>query len=100
MLMLSIQSDTAKTINHFINQWDALLYYCKHRLTEIDNNIAENALRAVLGRNYAQFGAGLTGSPYGSAQLALPTIRYCQVCQTQIQMSGSGVRRKTWTTWR
>ena len=60
MLTLSIQSNTAKAINYFINQWDALLYYCGNGLAEIDNNIAENALRAVtLGRkNFLFAGAG------------------------------------------
>ena len=47
LLTLSVQSNTTKTINYFINQSDALLYYCDNDPTEIDNKIAENSLRAV-----------------------------------------------------
>ncbi len=55
LLTLSTQSETTKAINYMLNQWQALVYYCDDGLAEIDNNIAENALRGVaLGRNYAQ----------------------------------------------
>jgi transposase len=67
LLTLSAQSDTAKAINYFINQWDALIYYCDDGLSEIDNNIAENALRAVtLGRKNFLF----AGSDSGGARAA------------------------------
>ncbi len=42
---LSTQSDTTKAINYMLNQWQALIYYCDDGVAEIDNNIAENALR-------------------------------------------------------
>lgn len=31
-----------------LNQWQALIYYCEDGRAEIDNNIAENALRGVV----------------------------------------------------
>lgn len=60
---LSIHSDTAKAINYMLNQWQALAYYCEEGLAEIDNNIAENALRGCcLGRkNFLFFGADSGG---------------------------------------
>jgi transposase len=52
---LSTQTETAKAINYFMNHWAALRYYCDDGIAEIDNNIAENALRGCcLGRNNAQ----------------------------------------------
>jgi hypothetical protein len=52
---LSSKSDTAKAINYSLNQWRALTLYSEDGTLEIDNNIAENALRCVsLGRNNAQ----------------------------------------------
>src|SRR5579864_2100697 len=52
---LSAKSDTAKAINYSLNQWEALMLYCDDGVVEIDNNVAENALRCVsLGRNNAQ----------------------------------------------
>ena len=72
LLTLSIQSDTAKAINYFINQWDALLYYCKDGLAEIDNNIAENALRAVtLGRKNFLFAGADSGGVRAAAMYSL-----------------------------
>ncbi|MDB5794352.1 MAG: tnpC [Noviherbaspirillum sp.] len=51
LLTLSRHSDTAKAINYMLNHWQALAYYCEDGRVEIDNNIAENALRGVsLGR--------------------------------------------------
>jgi transposase len=44
---LTTQSDTTKAINYMLNQWQALVYYCGDGIAEIDNNIAENALRDV-----------------------------------------------------
>ncbi len=41
----------AKAFAYALNQWPALTYYANDGWVEIDNNIAENALRAVsLGR--------------------------------------------------
>ncbi|MFT8259097.1 MAG: IS66 family transposase (plasmid) [Candidatus Symbiodolus clandestinus] len=60
---LSSQSNTAKAFNYLMNQWSALNLFCSNGLVEIDNNIAENALRAVsLGRkNYLFMGSDRGG---------------------------------------
>jgi len=60
---LSRQADTAKAFNYLMNHWQALCYYASDGWAEIDNNIAENALRAVsLGRrNYLFFGSDSGG---------------------------------------
>ena len=51
MTVLSRHSDTAKAFAYLLKQWDALNLYCHNGWAEIDNNIAENALRSVaLGR--------------------------------------------------
>ncbi|NOG82030.1 transposase [Escherichia coli] len=54
---------TAKAFAYALNQWPALTYYANDGWVEIDNNIAENALRAVsLGRkNFLFFGSGHGG---------------------------------------
>ena len=78
LLTLSAQSDTTKAINYMLNQWQALVYYCEDGMVEIDNNIAENALRGCcLGRkNFLFMGADSGGervaavySHIGSARL-------------------------------
>ena len=63
LLTLSTQSDTTKAINYMLNQWQALVYYCDDGIAEIDNNIAENALRGCcLGRkNFLFLGADSVG---------------------------------------
>ena len=63
LLTLSTQSDTTKAINYMLNQWQALIYYCDDGAAEIDNNIAENALRGCcLGRkNFLFLGADSGG---------------------------------------
>ncbi|EEZ3433063.1 TPA: transposase, partial [Escherichia coli] len=52
-------SELAKAFAYALNQWPALTYYANDGWVEIDNNIAENALRAVsLGRkNFLFFGS-------------------------------------------
>ncbi|HHL0960332.1 TPA: IS66 family transposase [Serratia marcescens] len=47
MMVLSRHSDTAKAFTYLLKQWDALNLYCSNGWAEIDNNIAENALRGV-----------------------------------------------------
>ncbi|WP_247964324.1 IS66 family transposase, partial [Escherichia coli] len=47
MKTLSRHSDTAKAFAYLLKQWDALNVYCSNGWVEIDNNIAENALRGV-----------------------------------------------------
>jgi len=63
LLTLSTQSDTTRAINYLLNQWQALIYYCDDGLAEMDNNIAENALRGCcLGRkNFLFLGADSGG---------------------------------------
>ena len=53
----------AKAFAYALNQWPALTYYANDGWVEIDNNIAENALRAVsLGRkNFLFFGSAFAG---------------------------------------
>ncbi|MCX0455069.1 transposase, partial [Escherichia coli] len=59
MKILSRHSDTAKAFTYLLKQWEGLNVYCSNGQVEIDNNIAENALRAVsLGRkNFLFFGS-------------------------------------------
>ena len=47
MKTLSRHSDTAKAFAYLLKQWDSLSVYCSNGWVEIDNNIAENALRGV-----------------------------------------------------
>ncbi len=60
---LSRQADTAKAFHYLMNHWRALCYYSTDGWAEIDNNIAENALRVVsLGRkNYLFMGSDSGG---------------------------------------
>ncbi|MCI5353603.1 IS66 family transposase, partial [Escherichia coli] len=48
MKTLSRHSDTAKAFAYLLKQWEALNVYCSNGQVEIDNNIAENALRGVV----------------------------------------------------
>lgn len=51
MRTLSRHSELEKAFTYALNQWPALTYYADNGWAEADNNIAENALRAVsLGR--------------------------------------------------
>ncbi|ORM90133.1 hypothetical protein HA50_26590 [Pantoea cypripedii] len=47
MKVLARHSDTAKVFAYLLKQWDALNLYCSNGWAEIDNKIAENALRGV-----------------------------------------------------
>jgi transposase len=72
LLTLSTQSDTTKAINYLLNQWQALIYYCDDGVAEIDNNIAENALRSVcLGRKNFLFLGADSGGERAAAMYAL-----------------------------
>ncbi len=63
MKVLSRHSDTAKAFSYLFKQWDALNLYCGNGWAEIDNNIAENALRGVaLGRKNWLFADSDSGS--------------------------------------
>lgn len=59
MKTLSVHAETAKAFTYMLKQWEALNEYCRNGQVEIDNNIGENALRAVaVGRkNYLFFGS-------------------------------------------
>ena len=68
MKVLSRHSDTAKAFAYLLKQWDALNLYCSNGWAEIDNNIAENALRGVaLGRKNWLF----AGSDSGGERAAI-----------------------------
>ena len=72
LLTLSTQSDTTKAINYMLNQWRALVYYCEDGRAEIDNNIAENALRGVaLGRKNFMFLGADSGGERAAAMYSL-----------------------------
>jgi transposase len=72
LLTLSTQSDTTKAINYMLNQWQALTYYCENGVAEIDNNIAENALRGCcLGRKNFLFMGADSGGERAAAMYSL-----------------------------
>jgi transposase len=72
LLTLSTQSDTTKAINYMLNQWHALVYYCEDGIAEIDNNIAENALRGCcLGRKNFLFMGADSGGERAAAMYSL-----------------------------
>ncbi len=72
LLTLSTQSETTKAINYMLNQWQALIYYCDDGLAEIDNNIAENALRGCcLGRKNFLFMGSDSGGERAAAMYSL-----------------------------
>jgi transposase len=72
VLTLSTQSDTTKAINYILNQWQALIYYCDDGVAEIDNNIAENALRGCcLGRKNFLFLGADSGGERAAAMYSL-----------------------------
>ena len=69
MTVLSRHSDTAKAFAYLLKQGDALNLFCGNGWAEIDNNIAENALRGiVLGRKNWLF-AGSDAGGEGAAVL-------------------------------
>lgn len=62
MTVLSRHSNTAKAFAYQLKQWGALNLYCSNGWVEIDNNIAENALRGVaLGRKNWLFAGSESG---------------------------------------
>ncbi|OAI76576.1 hypothetical protein RSP799_20525 [Ralstonia solanacearum] len=69
---LSTKSDTTKAINYALNQWDALTLYCDDGAVEIDNNLAENALRCVaLGHKNFLFAGSDSGGERAAAMYGL-----------------------------
>jgi len=68
MKTLSVHAEMAKAFGYMLKQWGALNVFCEDGSVEIDNNIAENALRGVaLGRKNWLF----AGSDKGGAAAAI-----------------------------
>jgi hypothetical protein len=75
---LSPKSETVKAINYSLNQWAALTLYCEDGRIEIDNNLAENALRCVaLGRKNFLFAGSDSGGERAAAMYSL--IGSCKI---------------------
>ncbi|CAJ0809825.1 IS66 family transposase ISBcen14 [Ralstonia psammae] len=74
---LSAKSDTTKAIQYALNRWSALVYYSSDGQAEIDNLIAERALRGVaLGRrNYLFAGADSGGERAAAMYTLIGTAR-------------------------
>ncbi len=74
---LSAKSDTTKAIQYALNRWPALVFYCSDGRAEIDNLIAERALRGVaLGRrNYLFVGADSGGERAAAMYSLIGTAR-------------------------
>lgn len=69
---LSAKSDTTKAIQYALNRWPALVYYCSDGCAEIDNLIAERALRGVaLGRRNYLFAGADSGGERAAAMYSL-----------------------------
>jgi transposase len=61
MKTLSVHAEMAKALTYMLKQWGALNEYCRNGQVEIDNNIGENALRAVaVGRKTISSSAQIT----------------------------------------
>jgi hypothetical protein len=68
LLTLSAKSDTTKAIQYSLNRWPALVYYCSNGQAEIDNLIAERALRVVaIGRRNFLFAGADSGGERAAA---------------------------------
>ncbi|WP_175712586.1 IS66 family transposase [Burkholderia ambifaria] len=69
---LSAKSDTTKAIQYALNRWPSLIYYCSDGRAEIDNLIAERALRGVaLGRRNYLFAGADSGGERAAAMYSL-----------------------------
>lgn len=69
---LSAKSDTTKAIQYALNRWPALVFYCDDGRAEIDNLIAERALRGVaLGRRNYLFAGADSGGERAAAMYSL-----------------------------
>lgn len=72
MKTLSRHSDTAKAFAYLLKQWKALNVYCSNGQVEIDNNIAENALRGVaVGRKNWLFAGSDSGGEHAAVLYSL-----------------------------
>ncbi|HFT8411959.1 TPA: IS66 family transposase [Klebsiella pneumoniae] len=74
---LSRHSELAKAFGYALNQWPALIRYAEDGWVEVDNNIAENALRRVsLGRkNWLFFGSDHGGERGASLYSLIGTCK-------------------------
>ena len=69
---LSAKSDTTKAIRYALNRWPALVYYCTDGRVEIDNLIAERALRGIaIGRRNFLFAGSDSGGERVAAMYSL-----------------------------
>ncbi|CAJ0809441.1 IS66 family transposase ISBcen14 [Ralstonia psammae] len=69
---LSAKSDTTKALQYALNRWPALVYYCSDGQSEIDNLIAERALRGVaVGRRNYMFAGSDAGGERAAAMYSL-----------------------------
>lgn len=94
MKTLSRHSEMAKAFAYALNQWAALTYYTKVGSSEVDNNIAENALRRVsLGRkNFLFFGSdhgGERGALLYSVLAARGTYEEGAIAALMIVLAGT-----------
>ncbi|EJV7098957.1 IS66 family transposase [Escherichia coli] len=72
MKTLSRHSDTAKAFAYLLKQRDGLNVYCSNGWVEIDNNIAENALRGVaVGRKNWLFAGSDSGGEHAAVLYSL-----------------------------
>ncbi|ELJ6765807.1 IS66 family transposase, partial [Escherichia coli] len=72
MKTLSRHSELAKAFAYALNQWPALTYYANDGWVEIDNNIAENALRGVaVGRKNWMFAGSDSGGEHAAVLYSL-----------------------------
>jgi transposase len=72
LVKLSKKSDTAFAVRYALRRWDALLRYCNDGHLEIDNNAAEQSLRAVaLGRKNYLFAGSDRGGESAAAIYSL-----------------------------
>ena len=69
---LSAKSETTAAINYALNRWASLVYYCSDGCAEIDNLIAERALRGVaIGRRNFLFAGADSGGERAAAMYSL-----------------------------
>ena len=86
MKVLSRHSETAKAFAYLLKQWDALNLCCRNGWVEIDNNIAENALRGVApGRKNWLFAGSYSGGERAAVLYSL--IGTCRL---------NGVEHEAW----
>lgn len=97
MKTLSRHLDTAKAFAYLLKQWEALNVYCSNGWVEIDNNIAENALRGVaVGRKNWLFAGSDSGGEHAAVLYSLiGTCRLNNVepengCVTLLSISRTG----------